>query len=307
MKRRVFLLLSLCVLLCGCFSDPLQADEGTEAPVWSGSTQPTEFPVPPETRPTEPESPVKSIEFLWEYDLLQESCALTAYGSDGQVVWTYHSPTYPMTQLPSVSDIGGNDGKYYIVEQGSILALDWDTGEILWKNDEFIGSPANQSCAAFDEAGTLYICGYFGPDFFAVDKDGNTVKRIEALNSNYFWPFSLTLSGDWITVALDGGEEGDLQEPYTAYVNKAYLRKELSASEAAVLAQRFYNETMGAEGTYVAFEEECQQTELGYTVTLRYQLSDREAQEILDSGGIPEANVYAATVTVTRESGSILP
>lgn len=309
MKRVFCLLTILSLLLCGCISDPLQSgknptDEETAGPIH------TALPTEPEqtAAPTEPESVVDRIIFEHHYSDPMEYATLTACDRNGNTVWTYLSDLYPVGQLDFISDIGGNADRYYIVENGSILAFDMNTGTLLWKNDDFCGSPAGTDCAAFDEAGNLYICGFFGPDLFAVDSNGNTICSKDYLHNDYYWACSLTLTGDWITVELDGGPYGDMDTPYVACVNVRSLSgSSLSLAQAIEQVQQFYNTTTGADGTYVVFEDECFEDNGCYVLTVRYQLSDAEAEQIIANGGTPEANTYAATVKVDKETGYIFP
>lgn len=317
MKRYVCLLILLSLLLCGCISDPIQGEEKPTTEETSAPTEPKQTTAPAQTTvptesvevlPTEPVTVIGSVIFERCYSEAMEYATLTAYDQNSNTVWTYRSELYPIGQLDTLSDIGSNADRYYIVENGSILAFDMNTGTLLWKNDGFCGSPASTDCAAFDEEGNLYICGFFGPDLFAVDSNGNTICSKDYLHNDYYWACSLTLTENWLTIELDGGPYGDMDTPYVACVNICNLSGEaVSLAQAIEQVQQLYNATTGADGTYVVFEDECFEDNGCYILTVRYQLSDAEAEEIIANGGIPSANTYVATVRVDKETGYLFP
>ena len=119
------------------------------------------------------------------YDNNYEHATLTAQNEAGQVVWTYCSGYYPATELSHFQMIL-NDGYVYLVENGSIKLFDFYTGRVKWTNYDFGGSPAN-GCYAFSSSGKLYIGGYYGPDLFVVDRDGNTICRVNELCPGSYW------------------------------------------------------------------------------------------------------------------------
>lgn len=313
MKRLLCVMLVLSLLLCGCISDPLQNGKNAATEETAAPTEPAQIPTavptePAQTQPAEPVTVVESVIYEHCYSDPMEYATLTAYDQNGNIVWTYYSNLYSVGQLDVISDIGRNADRYYIVENGSILAFDMNTGMLLWKNDDFCGSPAGTDCAAFDEEGNLYICGFFGPDLFAVDANGKTLCHKDYLNYNYYWACSLTLTETWLTIELDGGPYGDMDTPYTACVNIHNLAGgTLSLAQAIEQVQKLYNATMDADGTYVVFADECFEDGSCYTMTVRYQLSDAESDQITAGGGTPEANTYVATVKVDKQTGYIFP
>lgn len=113
------------------------------------------------------------VEDNWEH------ATLTAENAAGQVVWTYNSGWYQAAELSNFQLIL-NNGYVYLVEGGSIKLLDFYTGKVKWTNSDFGGSPA-KGCYAFSSSGKLYIGGYYGPDLFVVDTDGNTICRVNQL------------------------------------------------------------------------------------------------------------------------------
>ncbi len=42
-----------------------------------------------------------------------------------------------------------------------------------------------------------------------------------------------------------------------------------------------------------------------YTMFLRYQMSDAEAEEIINSGGMPQANILVTAVYINKQNGGV--
>ena len=217
MKKQFFAItLVLALLLCGCgLESPSISDHlPTEAP----TTLATDPDIPETTEASIPETteaPAPQINVFFEYKTSdsQEYATLTGFDPDGNAVWSWDTDRYEMAQLERVSDIGQWQDRYYYVEDCAVVAVDAASGEILWRNGDFGGCPAGLDASLIDEDGTLYLCGFFGPDFFAVDADGNTLKQIDSFDEDYYWAYKLTKDGSIITVHLSGGPEGDVGDP----------------------------------------------------------------------------------------------
>ncbi|MCD8382109.1 MAG: M4 family metallopeptidase [Clostridiales bacterium] len=125
---------------------------------------------------------------------------ICAYDSDGNLVWSYETGSYPATELGAISEIGLRDGCYYFVESGTVVAMDAATGEILWRNSDFGGSGAS----AFAED-CICLAGYYGPDFYAVSYDGTTLCTINSFGTEYYWASNVTISGNTALVSLNDG------------------------------------------------------------------------------------------------------
>lgn len=130
----------------------------------------------------------------------EEYAVLTGLTDRGEVVWSYETEHYQIAQLYTVGDIGLYNDMYYYVESGSVITINPQNGEQIWKNDDFRGSISGHD---FDEKGTLYICGYFGPDLTAIDVEGNTVYRQEELNEDYYWPYKMTYEPGYIFITYE--------------------------------------------------------------------------------------------------------
>lgn len=141
------------------------------------------------------------VNFERFYEEFYEYAILTGVDDSGNVIWTYQTDKYMGADLDRVNEIAIRDGRYYFVEDGTIIALNISDGTVIWKNDSFSGGSPSFT---FGDDGTLYICGYYGPDFLAVDKDGNTLKRIDSFDSDYFWPYQIDYLGNRIAITFEG-------------------------------------------------------------------------------------------------------
>lgn len=210
MKRLMILILSLALLLsaCGGTEAPEPAQPQTTAPE---VTEP-EITEPETTEPetTEPAAPVITATFTYHTDGGQEFARVTGCDDAGNQVWVYETVHLDMAQLCRVSDIGSWEDRYYLVEDNAVVALSLATGEVLWRNEEFGGAPAGPDAVLIDEGGTVYLCGFFGPDFFSVSCDGMTINKTDVLSPDYYWGHKLVKDGLTVSVYFSGGPEGDM-------------------------------------------------------------------------------------------------
>lgn len=153
----------------------------------------------------------KKNQIVFEYssDGNTEYGTVTRYDDEGAVLWQYSTDTYERAQCVRVSGIGQKNGFYYLVEDGTILALNEATGEMVWKNEEYMGSSTEKGYV-FDEDGNLYISGYLGPDLFVVDKEGKTLYKKDSFDPDVYWPFEMKWESENILkIHFEGGEGSD--------------------------------------------------------------------------------------------------
>ncbi|MBP3597486.1 MAG: hypothetical protein J6J60_08875 [Clostridia bacterium] len=115
-------------------------------------------------------------------DISAESRYLIIYGYDknANIVWQYKTPVeVSVPQFTNLEYIGEYDHELvYLNEFGTIKALDFQTGEVLFSNNEY---QDGESRSLIDANGDLYLCGtYKSEDFvFIMNKEGKTVKKID--------------------------------------------------------------------------------------------------------------------------------
>lgn len=210
MKKLLAVLLTAVLFAC------LFAGCATEQITISGSTTeaPTETTAAPDTEPAkvayvESELTNNQDEFCSAY------LVVTAYDQNDNVVWTYRTPDCAQTELENPQLICETPEAVYVNErsgvidgeitEGYLTALDRQTGEVLWRNEDFIGASAH---GCFDENGTLYLCGYYGPDCVAIDKDGNTLWIVDEVDPSVWWPYEISYEDGLIYIFYEGSDSG---------------------------------------------------------------------------------------------------
>ena len=81
---------------------------------------------------------------------------------------------------------------------------------------------------------------------------------------------------------------------------------DLTKDEVMMLVTDHYNAVETNGGTYIILSAEVSETENGYSMMLRYQMSDEEAERIIASGGMPSANRLVGTADVNLQTGEVI-
>ena len=140
---------------------------------------------------------------FYRYDIskYEETAYMKGYDKNGNQLWYYQCGFYEKAQMPRITWIGINDSKVYFIEDGDVVALDLETGYEKWRNTEFGGVPTDKA-HIFSSTGKLYLSGYYGPDFFVVDKNGKTVgKKSKVSDSKTYWPDKIWFThGDYMKI-----------------------------------------------------------------------------------------------------------
>lgn len=150
-----------------------------------------------------------TVRVIFDYFIDNNRECADIIGMDAQngQVWKYEArSSHEATELESVQEIGVIGDAYYFNEDGTIVALAMSDGRVLWKNADFGGASI-----AFDtdEQGTLYLCGYYGPDLCAIDRNGNTLIHVDSLSPDFQWPYEIRYENRvvYITCYLRGEME----------------------------------------------------------------------------------------------------
>lgn len=230
--RLIALLLALLALLSACGGTPA-AQEASPAPAETAA--PTEVPAAvsetaaPESPAVteEPQPAPEAVEVQVHYGETTEieHVEFTGMSADGQELWKRIYTTDYRTELTLIQPIGAWRDRYYLNHNGTVVCLSLADGEELWKNDEFGGASIS---GIIDEAnGSVYLCGYYGPDFFACDCEGKTLASLPSVSSDYFWPTDMSWAGpDRLVIHYTGG-----MDPYTTQSIPYYIDlKDFSAT-----------------------------------------------------------------------------
>lgn len=202
MKRilALFLALTVTFCLCSCSFLPNKSDTENNA----SDNQSDTFENESNEEKFDPSSVDLELQVDYDESTGNESASVVAKDKEGAVLWMHNCGSYPAMQLENFTEIGKHDDKYYYSEGGSIVALSCATGELLWKNADFDGFGVKH---VFGKD-AIYLCGYFGPDFFAVSYSGATLKRIATLDSNFWGARDIALENRKIAVTFESSEDG---------------------------------------------------------------------------------------------------
>lgn len=181
-------------------------DEAKRDKAESDSTADDSVPEPEKTpepaAAAEPEqSAVERIELTRVPSGVDEYAVITGYDAAENTVWSFETPRFGVTEMISVVELGQRGDRYYYVENTTVVCLDVQTGTRLWENSDYAGRATG---FAFGDS-ALYLCGQYGPDFFAVSYTGETLARIEQFDPNYYWASEIELRGEQALVYLHGG------------------------------------------------------------------------------------------------------
>lgn len=169
---------------------------------------------------------------------------------------------------------------YYFNESGTIIALDPDSGNVIWKNDEFGGASI---CFAFAENGDIFVAGFYGPDLCWIDRDGKTVRRTESIDDRYYWPSNIRIRTDYVEITMNGTPDG-----YSEYILTVPLNE--SASENSAQWRQAYLAYIQGDNIYgVALSDQWFEFKLIY-------VDDDNIPELWINGGTLAGGCQLCTV-----------
>lgn len=251
-------------------------DEAKRDKAESDSTADDSVPEPEKTpepaAAAEPEqSAVERIELTRVPSGVDEYAVITGYDAAENTVWSFETPRFGVTEMISVVELGQRGDRYYYVENTTVVCLDVQTGTRLWENSDYAGRATG---FAFGDS-ALYLCGQYGPDFFAVSYTGETLARIEQFDPNYYWASEIELRGDQALVYLYGGTP-NYDDPMIFCVD-LHTYAVSSAANTAPAGQSFAEQYRAVLLTYPAETS---------GITTKYTLHD------IDKDGTPELIVH---------------
>lgn len=156
-------------------------------------------------------------------DIYAEERYLIIYGYDknANIVWQYKTPIEsPVPQFTNLEYIGTYEYELvYVNEFGTIKALDFQTGEVLFSNNEY---QDGQSVSHIDLNGNLYLYGSYKLEdvVFIMDKEGKNIKKIDI--SKYVDEKKVPYAVDLVRMdTLCSGEEAiELHITYEGYTEE---------------------------------------------------------------------------------------
>ena len=154
---------------------------------------------------------VVDIKYEYKTEDSDEYAVITAVNNLGLTIWNYTTDKHSVNVVPMVSEIGRIGNLYCFADNGTIKALRVSDGSVVWENAEYSGSVTDY---IIGKDKTLYISGYYGPDFFAVDKNGKTLCRITTMNEQFYWPYEMEYQNAKIRLDF---EQTSIEDASNAY------------------------------------------------------------------------------------------
>ena len=132
--------------------------------------------------------------------------------SGGAAVWARTETTEHRTELTLIEEIGVWEDRYYYSREGTVCCLRLSDGSLLWENDGFGGSGI--SSLIDQRNGNVYLCGWYGPDFFACSKNGETLSKQDS-SGDFYWPSDMSWRDpDTLVIYWQGGAGLEMALPY---------------------------------------------------------------------------------------------
>lgn len=170
-----------------------------------------------ETKTFQKEDYIIKFEHCYSSEETSKEYAVITVSKNNTLIWSYETEKMTVTELDRVEFIESPKDKIYINVGGNIIALDLETGEQLWKNNNSSGA---STCSVIDENDTLYIMGYYGPHLHVIDNNGNTIKMIESFDDNLYWPYEAKLSDDILTIKYASDDNASIEVDLNDYSYK---------------------------------------------------------------------------------------
>lgn len=128
-----------------------------------------------------------TVQYDYRTEDANEYAVITGVNDLNQTVWEYTTKKYSIGVVPIVSEIGQLDDIYCFAEGGIIKALYLSDGSVAWENTEYNGAVTD----CIIQNSIIYLSGYYGPDFFAIDKSGKTLCEIKTMDEQFYWPYKM--------------------------------------------------------------------------------------------------------------------
>lgn len=134
----------------------------------------------------------------WRQFVDGETLTVTGYASNGSELWSVTTNTPEVTELTATTAfIGGTADAPRVMLYNSnegLSCLDVESGRVEWMLPIEQCPLGASICHAVDEAGTLFISGYYGPDPVCIDVNGKELWNASVGRNDIYWPYEITLT-----------------------------------------------------------------------------------------------------------------
>ena len=170
----------------------------------------------------------------------------------GAVLWERSTDSYMCAGYAQVTDLGIHGNRYYYEEGGTIVAIRIEDGAVLWKSVQALGAPR----CCFGEGDMIYLCGYYGPDFVALDRTGEALQYINSLDADFAYTTAIWYEAGTVYVTKDGSASG--QSAKTFSVDVSWMEPEQTeenGKEIEIKGENSDTEKSGTEDGRTANQE----------------------------------------------------
>ena len=170
----------------------------------------------------------------------------------GAVLWEQSTDSYMCAGYAQVTDLGIHGNRYYYEEGGTIVAIRIEDGAVLWKSVQALGAPR----CCFGEGDMIYLCGYYGPDFVALDRTGEALQYINSLDADFAYTTAIWYEAGTVYVTKDGSASG--QSAKTFSVDVSWMEPEQTeenGKETEIKGENSDTEKSGTEDGRTANQE----------------------------------------------------
>lgn len=137
-----------------------------------------------------------------------------------------------------------------------------------------------------------------------IDGDGNGTAECYYFNpSGYCLLDTVTPDGYLVDASGAWIVDGIVQQKAAGTGAAAGQGTGLSYERIKERLLAYYNDQRADDGDYVIFDTETKTTSTGYSMMIRYQMSDAEVEERFRRGGMPMANILVDSVVVDKHTG----
>ena len=141
----------------------------------------------------------------------RQNLTVSVFDEDGESLWGMRTDSYA-TELDTVDAfIGGTADAPRLMVYTSESGLDCyelRTGETVWTLPEAEVHLGASLQHAVEADGTMYICGYYGPDPVCIDVNGQVRWQSDVGSDDIYWPYEIDLTDEGVATHYDVMNEG---------------------------------------------------------------------------------------------------
>lgn len=127
--------------------------------------------------------------------------------------WEYETCPCEIAQYCRQEKIASPAGMICVNEGGYILALNEANGDVLWRNEEYVGG---STLSAVDANGRIFVASYDGQALVVIDSNGETVISVEQF-ADYIMPSNMYINGNNLVITYDCADNAAVEMNITDF------------------------------------------------------------------------------------------